>query len=150
MPDVLVQRDRVRLTLAGARVALAAAEAKAAELNVPMDIAVVDDGGHLLAFVRMDGAKLTSVEIAQNKAFTAAATGRGTHEYASMAGPGGPVFGIQASNQGRFAIYGGGVPIRYEGQLIGAVGASSGSVDQDQAVAQAGVAALLEALRAER
>lgn len=144
--EQLVQRDRVRLTLAGAKLILQAAEHKALEIGAPMDIAVVDDGGNLIAFSRMDGAKLTSIDIAINKAFTAAATGRATHEYADLAGPNGSAFGIHASNRGRFTIFGGGLPIRIDGQVIGGIGCSSGTVEEDHAVAQAGVDALVEAL----
>jgi uncharacterized protein GlcG (DUF336 family) len=116
-----------------------------------MDIAVVDDGGNLLAFCRMDNARITSIDIAINKAFTAAGTRRGTHEYALSASPqGGPVFGIHVSNQGRFMIFGGGLPIIVDGQVIGAVGVSSGTVEQDRIVAQAGVDALLAALAEEK
>lgn len=115
-----------------------------------MDIAVVDDGGNLMAFQRMDGAKITSIEIAINKAFTAAGTRRGTHEYAPIGGPQGPAFGIHASHQGRFTIFGGGLPIFVEGQVVGGVGCSSGSPEQDQAVAQAGIDALLRALKKDK
>lgn len=146
--DQLVLRDRAKLTLAGAKLILHAAERKASEIGVPMDIAVVDDGGNLMAFSRMDGAKLTSIDIAINKAFTAAATGRATHEYAELAGPNGPAFGIHASNRGRFTIFGGGLAIRIDGQVIGGIGCSSGTVEEDHAVAQAGVNALVEALSA--
>ena len=111
-----------------------------------MDIAVVDDGGNLLGFYRMDGAKVTSIEIAINKAFTAAGTRRGTHEYAAVGGPQGPAFGIHASHHGRFTIFGGGLPIFVGNQAVGGVGCSSGTPEQDQAVAQAGIDALLQLL----
>jgi uncharacterized protein GlcG (DUF336 family) len=142
----LLRRGAIKLTLEGACVALEGAMAKADEIGVPMDIAVVDDGGVLLAFCRMDGAKLTSVDISISKAFTAASTRKGTHEYAIMANAGGPAFGIHVSNGGRFMIVGGGLPILVEGQCVGGIGCSSGSPDQDQEVAQAGIDALLAAL----
>ena len=142
----LLQRDRIKLTLDAAKVVLEGAEAYAESIALPMDIAVADDTGFLLAFSRMDGARLTSVEIAISKAFTAACTRRGTHEYAPLAGPGGPAFGVHVSNGGRFMIFGGGLPILIEGQCVGGVGCSSGSPEQDQAVAQAGIDALLQAL----
>jgi len=145
----LIKRDRITLTLEGARVILEGAMAHASEIGVDMDIAVADSGGWLIAFHRMDGAKLTSIDVAINKAFTAAGTRKGTHEYAATAGAGGPAFGIHVSNQGRFMIVGGGVPIFVEGQCIGAVGCSSGSPEQDREVAEAGVAALLEKLQAQ-
>jgi uncharacterized protein GlcG (DUF336 family) len=136
-----------RLTLNDARIALEGAEAKAREIAVDMDIAVVDDGGHLIAFVRMDNARVTSIDVAINKAFTAACARRATHEYAAVAGPGGPAFGIHASNQGRFMIVGGGLPIFIKGVIAGGVGCSSGTAEQDREVAQAGIDRLLAALR---
>ncbi len=142
----LVKRDGIVLTLAGARTILEGALAEAATIGVPMDIAVVDAGGHLLAFYRMEGAKITSIDVAINKAFTAAGTRRSTHEYAEIAGAGGPAFGIHVSNQGRFMIFGGGVPIVIDDQCIGGVGCSSGSAEQDRLVAEAGLRALREAM----
>jgi uncharacterized protein GlcG (DUF336 family) len=139
----LVRRNVAELTLAGARLVLDAAMEKAEAMGVRMVIAVADSGGWLMALYRMDGAKLTSVDIAINKAFTAAGTRKPTHEYAGIAGPGGSAFGIHASNQGRFTVFGGGVPIMLEGQCIGAVGCSGGSADQDREVAEHGAAALL-------
>jgi len=108
-----------------------------------MDIAVADDGGNLLGFYRMDGSKITSIDIAINKAFTAAGTRMSTHEYSKVAGPGKPAFGIHVSNSGKFMIFGGGVPILVDGQCVGAVGCSSGTPQQDAIVAQAGIDALL-------
>ncbi len=135
-----------RLTLDDAKVILEGAERRASEIGVAMDIAVVDDGGNLLAFHRMDGAKITSIEIAINKAFTAAATRKATHEYAEIAGPGGPAFGIHVSNSGRFTIFGGGVPVFWNGHCVGGVGCSSGSPDEDREVAEAGIRLLMERL----
>lgn len=121
---------------------LAAAEQKAIEIGVPMDIAIVDEGGNLLLFERMDGAKITGIDIAINKAFTAACSRRGTHEYAEVASPGKPAFGIHVSNQGRFMIFGGGLPVVVNGEVVGGIGCSSGTAEQDRQVAQAGVDAL--------
>ena len=132
-----------RLTLNDAKIILEGSEAKAREIGVDMDIAVVDDGGHLLAFVRMDGARLTSIDVSINKAFTAACARRGTHEYAAIAGAGGPAFGMHVSNQGRFMIVGGGLPIFCNRMIAGGVGCSSGSPEQDREVAQAGIDRLL-------
>lgn len=139
----LVSRNNLKLTLDGARTILEAAEKKAHEIGQPMDIAVTDEGGNLIAFHRMDGAKITSIDIAINKAFTAAASRRATHEYGEVAGPGKPAFGIHVSNQGRFMIFGGGLPIFLDGQIIGGVGCSSGTAEQDRVVAQAGIDALM-------
>jgi uncharacterized protein GlcG (DUF336 family) len=135
-----------KMTLADARLVIAGAEAKAKEIGVDMDIAVVDDGGHLLAFIRMDNARITSVDVAINKAFTAACARRGTHEYAKVAGPTGPAFGMHTTNHGRFMIVGGGLPIFVNGVIAGGVGCSSGSPAQDQDVAQAGIDHLLASL----
>lgn len=121
---------------------LIAAEQKAMQMGVPMDIAIADEGGNLLLFERMDGAKITGIDIAINKAFTAACSRRGTHEYAEMASPGKPAFGIHVSNQGRFIIFGGGLPITINGQVVGGIGCSSGTAEQDQQVAQAGIDSL--------
>ncbi len=135
-----------RLTLSDARIVLEGSEAKAREIGVDMDIAVTDDGGHLLAFIRMDKARVTSIDVAINKAFTAACARKATHEYSASAGAGGPAFGIHVSNQGRFMIFGGGLPIFIDGMIAGGVGCSSGSPEQDQAVAQAGIDKLMQHL----
>jgi uncharacterized protein GlcG (DUF336 family) len=135
-----------KLTLADARIVVDGAEQKAREVGVDMDIAVVDDGGHLLAFVRMDRARVTSIEVSIDKAFTAACARRGTHEYAAIAGAGGPAFGMHTSNGGRFMIVGGGLPIFVNGVIAGGVGCSSGSPEQDREVAQAGIDRLLASL----
>ena len=136
-------RTTLKLTLADARIILEGAEDKSREIGVDMDIAVVDDGGHLLAFIRMDGARLTSIDVSINKAFTAACARRATHEYAAVAGAGGPAFGIHTSNQGRFMIVGGGLPVFFQGEIVGGVGCSSGSAEQDREVAQAGIDRLI-------
>jgi len=135
-----------KLTLNDARLVLEGAEARAKAIGVDMDIAVVDDGGHLLAFIRMDKARVTSIDVAISKAFTAACARRATHEYAAVAGAGGPAFGIHVSNQGRFMIVGGGLPIFINGVIAGGVGCSSGSPEQDREVAQAGIDHLLQVL----
>ena len=101
-----------KLTLNDARLVLEGAEARAKAIGVDMDIAVVDDGGHLLAFIRMDNARVTSIDVAISKAFTAACARRATHEYAAVAGAGGPAFGIHVSNQGRFMIVVGNMAFR--------------------------------------
>ena len=136
-----------KLTLEDAKIILEGAESKAKEISVDMDIAVVDDGGNLLAFYRMDKAKITSIDIAINKAFTAAGARKATHEYAEIAGAGGPAFGIHVSNRGRFMIFGGGLPIFVDGHIVGGVGCSSGSVEEDRIVAQAGIDALMKHLK---
>jgi uncharacterized protein GlcG (DUF336 family) len=142
----LLNRSRIALTLEGAKLMMEAAERKACDIGVDMDIAIVDAGTNLLCFHRMDGAKITSIDVAINKAFTSAGSRLPTSQYAGIAGAGGKAFGIHVSNRGRFMIFGGGLPIVVDGQTIGAIGCSSGSVEQDTEVAQAGIDALLEAL----
>ena len=134
-----------KMTLSDARLVIEGAEYKAREIGVDMDIAVVDDGGHLLAFIRMDRARVTSINVSINKAYTAACARRATHEYAAIAGAGGPAFGMQGTDQGRFMIVGGGLPIFTDGVIVGGVGCSSGSPEQDREVAQAGIERLLSA-----
>jgi glc operon protein GlcG len=136
-------RNNPKLTLEGAQLVLVAAQARALEINVPMDIAVVDDGAHLLAFARMDGAKLSSVEIAIRKAQGAAIrrlptaparTGEEVNVVLSM--------GLALATQGRQIPVRGGIPLLVDGVCVGAIGVSNGSEDQDVDVAQAGVRAL--------
>jgi uncharacterized protein GlcG (DUF336 family) len=130
------------LTLEDAKRMLAAGERKAMDLGVAYDIAVVDAGGHLLAFVRQDGGLLGSVDLAINKAKTSRLFDKTTAYLSRLSQPGEPLFGIHQSNAGHVVIFGGGLPVILDGVVIGAVGASSGSVDQDIAVAEAAVAAL--------
>jgi uncharacterized protein GlcG (DUF336 family) len=125
-----------RLTLAEARRVLEAALGKAEAIGQPMNVAVVDDGGHLLAFARQDGAILASVDIATGKARTAALMKMSTAELGKAAAPGGPLYGIEVTNGG-LVIFGGGIPL-VRGDVVGAIGVSAGSVEQDVAVAQAG------------
>src|SRR4029077_16841168 len=119
---VFITRSVPRLTLQGARLVLAAATRRATAIGVPLDIAVVDDAGHLLVFNRMDGAKLSSIDIAISKAWTAACARRAPHEYAEIASPGRPAYGIHVSNNGRFMIVGGGPPIFVDGRILGGGG----------------------------
>ncbi|MEM7196650.1 MAG: heme-binding protein [Pseudomonadota bacterium] len=116
-----------------------ACRSKATEIGVDMDIAVTDDAGHLLLFQRMDGARITSIEIAISKAFTAAAARKSTRDYGTAAQPGNPAYGIEVSHQGRFMIVAGGLPVFVDGEIVGGVGCSSGTPDQDEIVAAAGV-----------
>ncbi|PYU29260.1 MAG: hypothetical protein DMG32_00370 [Acidobacteria bacterium] len=138
-----VTRNNPKLTLEGAQLVLAAAQARAVEIKVPMDIAIVDDGGHLLAFARMDGAKLSSVEIAVRKAHCAAIrrlpsaparTGEEVNVVLSL--------GLSLATQGRQIPVRGGIPLLVDGVCVGAIGVSNGTEDQDVDVAQAGARAL--------
>jgi uncharacterized protein GlcG (DUF336 family) len=136
-----------KLTLDDAKLMMAAAERKAVEIGVDMDIAIVDDGGNMLLFQRMDNARITSISIAIDKAFTAGAARKSTRAYGEASGPGGPSFGINSSIQGRFMIFAGGLPIFIDNEPVGGIGCSSGSPDQDEEVAQAGVDALMASLQ---
>lgn len=129
------------ITLDDAKRMLRAGEARADEYAVAYDIAVVDAGANLIAFVRQDGALIGSIDLAICKAVTARIFDKPTSLLASLAQPGAPLFGIQQTNRGRVVIFGGGVPVMSNGRVIGAVGASSGTVEQDIAVAEAAVAA---------
>jgi uncharacterized protein GlcG (DUF336 family) len=130
------------ITLADARRIIAAAEKKAEEIGQPMNIAVVDAGGNLVSHVRMDKAWIGSIDISQNKAWTARAFDIATKDLATHSQSGNQFFGIHASNHGRVMIFAGGIPLKRGDQVVGGIGASGGSGDQDQAVAEAGAAAL--------
>jgi uncharacterized protein GlcG (DUF336 family) len=134
------------LTPEDAQTMMKAAELKAKEIGVDMDIAITDSNGSLLMFHRMEYGKIASIDIAINKAFTAAAQRKSTRAYGEISQPGGPTYGIESSNQGRFTIFAGGLPLFVEGQIVGAIGCSSGTPDQDEAVAQAGLEALMASL----
>jgi len=135
-----------RLSLEEAREALAGALAKAIEIGVPMCIAVVDESGTPIAFERMDGGKVHSVQVAIDKAFTAASARKATHEYNAACVPGNLVFGIHTALGGRLCVVGGGLPITVDGVTVGGIGVSSGSPQQDMACAEAGVRQLLASL----
>src|SRR5215510_13412832 len=130
------------ITLEDAKHMLSAAEAKAASLGIPYNIAVVDAGGHLIAFVRQDGALIGSIDLAIDKAVTARIFDKTTSDLANLAQPGRALFGIQESNAGKVVIFGGGMPVVFDGSIVGAVGTSAGTVEQDIAVAEAAIAAL--------
>ncbi len=129
------------ITLKDARKIIAAAEGKAAEIGQPMNIAVADAGGNLIAHVRMDGAWLGSIDISIKKAYTSRAFDISTKDLAEHSQSGGQFFGIHASNDGRIMIFAGGIPLKRDGRVIGAIGVSGGSGEQDHAVAEAGAAA---------
>jgi uncharacterized protein GlcG (DUF336 family) len=129
------------VTLNDARQVIAAAERKAKELEQPMNIAVADAGGNLVAHVRMDEAWMGSIDISIKKAFTARAFDIATKDLAKLSQSGGEFFGIHASNEGRVMIFAGGVPLKRAGKVVGAIGVSGGLGEQDHAVAEAGAAA---------
>src|SRR5712691_8666696 len=129
------------VTLNDARRVISAAEKKATEIGQPMNIAVADAGGNLVAHVRMDGAWLGSIDISIKKAYTSRAFDITTQDLAKHSQSGGQFFGIHASNSGKIMIFAGGIPLKREGKVVGAIGVSGGSGDQDHAVATAGAAA---------
>src|ERR1700751_811019 len=129
------------MTMDTAQLILKAAVAKAQEIGQPMNVAIVDAGTNLTSFARMDGAWLGSINIAINKAFTAKAFDISTMELGRNSQPGDQFFGIHVSNHARVMIFAGGIPIKMNGQIVGAVGVSGGRGEQDQAGAEAVVAA---------
>ena len=129
------------ITLEDARRVIAGAEEKAAEIGCPMDIDVVDAGGHLKSHVRMDGAFIGSIYISINKAYTAIAFQTETKALNSLTQSGQELFGLSDAHGGRLVIFAGGIPLRRGGEIVGAIGVSTGTVDQDQEVAEAGAAA---------
>lgn len=129
------------ITLDDAKRVLEAAEKKATEIGCPMDIAVVDAGGNLKAHVRMDGAFVGSITISINKAYTAIAFQQETANLQEPTRPDGPIFGLSEAHGGRLVIFPGGIPLVRDNVIVGAIGVSTGTIEQDQEVAEAGVAA---------
>lgn len=129
------------LPLQKAQAVLEAAIAKAHEIGQPMNIAVVDDGGHLVAFARMDGAIKASIDISIRKARTSILMNLPTSALMDVAQPGGELYGLEQLSGG-LVLFGGGLLLERDGEVIGAIGVSAGSVEQDVKVAEAGVAAL--------
>jgi uncharacterized protein GlcG (DUF336 family) len=126
------------VTLEDARRVIAAAEKKASEIGQPMNVAVVDEGGNLVAHVRMDNAWIGSIDISMKKAFTSRAFDITTRDLGTNSQPGAQFFGIHASNDGKIMIFAGGIPLKTHGKVVGAIGVSGGSGEQDHAVALAG------------
>jgi uncharacterized protein GlcG (DUF336 family) len=133
--------DDTVITLEEAQGMISAAERKAQQMGQPMNIAVMDAGRNLVAFHRMDGAWVASIDIAIDKAFTSAGRGLTTRKIGEMAQPGQPLFGINTTNGGRIVIFAGGIPLMRDGEVVGAIGVSGGTVDEDHEVAEAGIAA---------
>ena len=130
-----------RLDLVDARKLIRRATAKAKKIDIPMCIAITDEAGNMIAFERMDGAKILSVDLSADKAFTAAVSKRPTHEYNELCQPGSLVFGIHTSSGGRFSTVGGGYPVIVRGAVVGAVGLSGGAAEQDMECAKAALKA---------
>jgi uncharacterized protein GlcG (DUF336 family) len=129
------------VTLDDARKVITAAERKAKEIGQPMNIAVADKGGNLIAHVRMDDAWFGSIDVSIKKAYTSSAFDISTKDLSQNAQPGQQFYGINMSNNGRIMIFAGGLPLKRGGKVVGAVGVSGGSGEQDQAVAEAGAKA---------
>ncbi len=135
-----------RLSLEDARVLIAGARAEAEKIGVPMCIAITDESGQLIAFERMDGGKITSTIIAQDKAYTAAGAKRTTESYGTASQPGNPAYGINSAIGGRLLVVAGGLPVIVDGDVVGGIGLSSGTPAQDTQCAQAGVDFFLKSL----
>lgn len=128
-----------RLDIEDAKTLIAAARIKAEQIGVPMCIAVTDESGNLIAFERMDGGKITSINLAIDKSFTATGIQKGTDVLGEVSQPGMPAHGISSTLGGRMVSVAGGLPILSDGAVVGGIGVSSGSPAQDLEVAQAGV-----------
>ena len=127
------------LTLADAERIVEACKAEARSVGQPMNIAVVDDGGNLVAFTSMDDTKLIGVDISQKKALTAVYFQMDTRDLVPLVQPGAALYGIEATSQGRLVVFGGGVLLEDgDGRVVGGVGVSAGTVDEDHQVAEAG------------
>jgi uncharacterized protein GlcG (DUF336 family) len=137
---------KLTLSVSHAREMIATSISRANALNVPCSIAILGLDGHLLSFERQDGAISGSVELAINKAFTAQIFNTRTDRLSDLAQPGAELFGIQHSHSGRVVVFGGGIPIQFQGQAIGAIGISGGTVAEDVAIAEAGAGILADLL----
>ena len=135
-----------RLSQADAQILIQGAREKSIEIGVPMCIAITDESGNLLAFERMDGGKAHSISVATDKAFTAGASRKATHEYNAVNTPGSLAFGIHTECGGRISTVGGGLPVVVEGDFVGGIGISSGTPQQDMDCAQAGIDTFLASL----
>ncbi|MSQ20605.1 MAG: heme-binding protein [Betaproteobacteria bacterium] len=131
------------LTLAEAHLILDAAQQKAEEMGIAETLCVADNAGYPIALRKLDGGKVTSVQIAMNKAFTAAGHRKPTHHYKNSY-PGEEAFGIFTQHEGRFTVFVGGFPIFVDGQCVGAIGASGGNSEQDIATCETGIAAFMK------
>ncbi|AQZ49943.1 GlcG/HbpS family heme-binding protein [Martelella mediterranea] len=128
------------LDITDARKLIEGARNHADKIGVPMCIAVTDNAGNLIAFERMEGGKVTSTTIAIDKAYTAAAARKATHEYGEASQPGKPAYGINSAIGGRLMVVAGGLPVTADGMVVGAIGISSGTPTQDLEVARAALA----------
>ena len=136
--------DKIKdsLTLQDARRVIDAAMARAVEIGQPQDIAVVDAGGNLKAHVRMDTANIGSIHISINKAYTSIAFQCQTKDLTDITRHDGDLYGLNDAHGGRIVVFPGGIPLVRDGHIVGAIGVSTGTIEQDQAVAEAGAAAM--------
>ena len=130
------------LTLKAATTLMKGAKAAARNLGVPISVAVVDQGGQLVAFERMDAADLVTIPLSQDKAWTALMNRMPTRDLAPLVQPGAEFYGYESIGRGRTIVFAGGMPIERDGVLVGGVGVSGGSVEQDQAIVEAALEAL--------
>lgn len=130
-----------RLDIDDAYVLIAGARAKAEDMGVPMCIAITDESGNLIAFERMNGGKITSINLAIDKSFTAAGVRKSTHALGEVSHPHKPAYGLSSTLGGRMVVVAGGLPVLSDGDVVGGIGVSSGSPAQDLEVAEAGLLA---------
>ena len=135
-----------RLDITDAYALIRGARDKAIEIGVPMCIAITDESGNLIAFERMNGGKMTSIQLAIDKSYTAVGVKKGTHLLGDVSQPGQPAYGLSSTLGGRMVVVGGGAPVISNGEVVGGIGVSSGSPAQDREVAEAGVRAFSENL----
>lgn len=143
MPQV----TRTEIDLSLARRMAAAALVRAGELDALVSVAVVDAGGHLVCFERMDGAEIAGPVLAVDKAYTAVAHRAGTHDLAPLVAPGGPLYGMNAGDRGRYVCFPGGLPLWSAGRVVGGLGVSGGTAEQDLGCARSALA-VFESLEA--
>ncbi len=138
----MITKSFNQITLKASKKMGEAALKKATEIKVPVVFSVVDNGGNLLYLERMDDAFVTSVDIAINKAFTAWALKKGTNELSEVVLPGESLYGLNLTNNSRIITFGGGFPIVIDGEIVGAVGVSGGTVEEDMEIAKAALKSL--------
>lgn len=129
------------MTLAAARRSIAAVEDAARQMRVALSVAIVDSGDQPVAFARMDGADLVSIQLARDKAYSSLMNRMPTGDLAPLVQPGAEFYGYDSLAGGRMIVFAGGIPLERDGVLVGAIGVSGGSADQDQRAAEAGVTA---------
>lgn len=143
-PVSMEENESINLDLKTAKKLAEFAEEKAKEINVPMVISVVDAGGNIMLMERMEDSLLASIDISLNKAYTAVSLKMPTETVAELCRPGDPLYGIQNTNNNRIVTFGGGIPFMYKGKVVGALGISGGSVEEDLCVAKYAMESILK------